>query len=209
MRAAARYLFANPVLFRLIETVQSDTHLGPIADPRSDGFATPTDISAFLEANRRLRDLYPYVDHMIRAFAVGAGSGRYVSMDALRAAARDNSLPQSARDAARYLVDDLAAWRSLSAAGMARGLPGFNVHDLIGRLVDGQAYANDPDEARAFTATLPVPDGGGRGLSITLCSAEGVKALANAALISANGDLTDMHQVIAHIPETTKPPATS
>jgi hypothetical protein len=81
---------------------------------------------------------------------------------------------------------------------------GFTYNSVVALAVDQQAFGSDPAAARQFVLGLPLADRDGHGgLPISLTSDEGVKALANAALIDAQYDLTDQHAVIAHLPETT------
>ena len=80
---------------------------------------------------------------------------------------------------------------------------GFTRNGVLAMAVDQQAFP-DPADAERFVLSLPVADRHGNGgIDITLLSDEGVKALANSALIGADGDLSDQHAVISHLPETT------
>ena len=81
---------------------------------------------------------------------------------------------------------------------------GFTYEGVIALAVDQQAFASDPEAAHRFVLSLPMADrDGNNGLPITLTSDEGVRALANAALLDTRFDLSDQHAVIAHLPETT------
>ena len=125
------------------------------------------------------------------AFDTAAKGGRrdgFISRADLRAASRNRKLPPEARQAAALLL--------------RRNNGGLRRDDLIRRLVDGRAFADDPQAARRFVESLPVASGGRSGLPVGLCSSEGVRALANAALAAAGGSLTAQQRIIAHLPET-------
>lgn len=74
--------------------------------------------------------------------------------------------------------------------------------EAIREAVDGLTHADEPAAARAFVGWLPTAERTAPGIPVTLCSDEAVRALANAALIDAGGDLIATHEVIAHLPET-------
>ncbi|MGH9379437.1 MAG: hypothetical protein ACRD2Z_02305 [Thermoanaerobaculia bacterium] len=196
LRAAAQYLLDNPTLLQLVDT--GNDGRGPWA---ADDRITRQDLAAFLETNAHLRNLVGYEDRLDTA-AKGGDPDGYVSSGDLAAAADDTALPQEVRDAARYLLEHDAARNSvLYPRGPYSG--GFDFqHLLAARLINGQAYAHDPAAAAEFVNQLPVADNGEEGMPITLTSDDGFKALANAALRHAAGDLTETQSIIAHLPET-------
>jgi len=200
LRAAAQYLLDNPTLYGLVDT--GDDGSGPSA---SDGDITSDDLDQFLTANVHFRALRSYVDELDVADE-GGDPDDYVSRDDLEAAAADGSLPDDVRAAAQYLLDHDGAFRSVAdqeeLALYGYGGGGFTVNDLYGRLVNGQAYVHDPEAARDFVTSLPVPEDGGSGLPIYMFGDDGVRALANSGLTATLGDLTDMQEVIAHLPES-------
>jgi hypothetical protein len=197
LRAAARYLLDNPALRALVDGSNDD-------GGDEDGKFAAADLQAFLDANEHLRVVQANF-RLLDTAAHGGDPDGFVSVNDLKQAAENTALPQEVRDAARFLLDHQGVQIQLDAhQDGGRGFQGgFTTNDLIGRLVDGQAYADDPLAAQDFVRSLPVADDGKEGLPITLCRDDGVKALANAGLIGADGDLTDMQQVIAHLPETT------
>jgi len=198
VRAAAQYLLDNPTLRMLVDT--GDDGSGPLAE---DGTIKAADLEAFLATNAHLRVVQDNLGVLDTADDGGDRDG-YVSRDDLEAAADDASLSDDVRAAARYLLDHDAAFTALAGHEEEYffGPGGFTANDLIGRLVDGQAYAHDPAAAERFVNDLPVATDGDEGLPITLTSDDGVRALARAGLASAGDDLTDMQSVIAHLPET-------
>lgn len=196
LQAAAQYLLDNPTLYALVDTGADDR--GPLA---ADDNISRDDLDQFLVANGHLRTLRDHVDQLDVADADG-----YVSRNDLEAAAEDLSLPPEVRVAAQYLLDHDGALRSVTDQeemyrnGVGDG--GFTTTDLLGRLVNGQAYVHDPDAAREFVGSLPTASGGDEGLPVAMSGDDSVRALANSALISADGDLTDMQVVISHLPES-------
>jgi hypothetical protein len=199
VRDAAAHLLDSPTLVRL--AAGGGKHL------TRDGIRT------FVEMNQTVRT----VDQHFALFDTAAKGGKpdgFVSNDDLKATANDQSLDSNVRQAAQWLLDhpeQLLLLGSYSRAKYLGRTPdsnpvvdyrGFARQDLIGRIVDGQAYGDNPQAAERFVNSLPVADHGRPGLPIWLCSTDGVKALANASLISAHGDLTDQQSVIAHLPET-------
>ncbi|MBA3281003.1 MAG: hypothetical protein H0U29_02110, partial [Acidimicrobiia bacterium] len=198
LQAAAQYLLDNPSLLTLVDTgADSD---GPTS---ADDEITRSDIETFLQTNEHLRNLVGYEGQLDIAAEGGDPNGE-VSTDDLEAAAADTSLPESVRSAAQFLLDNDAARRSID-----RDLEGWHpqtdnfAYQLAGRLINGQAYVDDPEAAAAFVATLPVPEGGAEGIPITLVGDDAFMALTNSALSAVDGDLTDTQQVISHLPETT------
>ncbi len=203
VRDAASHLLASPALFDLA------AHLGD-----DDDRLTTSGIATLLDLNAQLRTVEANFEDLDVAHDGGDPDG-HVSDEDLEAAAADPSLPQEVRDAARWLLDHdeargtlggYAATKALSGSlggGFIEDGGGFERLSLIGVLVDGQAYGDDPAGARRFAESLPVADGGGQGLPIWLCSDDGVRALAGAALRDTYGDLTDQQSVIAHLPEST------
>lgn len=175
-------------------------------------FLTRDGITTFVEMNRTVRTID---QHFVR-FDIAAKGGEpdgFVSLADLKAAANDQSLGADVRQAAQWLIDhpeQLAMLGTYSQIKELGGTPvpipyasrGFKRQDLIGRIIDGQVYGDDPEAAERFVNSLPVADDGRPGLPIWLSSTDGFKALANAALTGAGGDLTDSHSVIAHLPET-------
>ncbi len=201
LQAAARYLLDNPTLYTLVDSGADGG--GPWS---SDGDIKRADIETFLQTNEHLRDLVAWsgwADHFDTADEGGDGDG-HVSDDDLEAVASDDSVPQSVRDAARFLLDTPSARLSLSlgAGDDFNFVDGFR-DQVLGRLINGQAYADDPEAAASFVQTLPVASGGGAGLPITLVADDGFEALARAALLGTGTDLTDTQTVISHLPETT------
>jgi hypothetical protein len=204
VRAAAAYLLANPVLFGLAETVNEP---GDVRGARGDGLLSTDDVTTFLAFNAALRT----VGQGFEAFDTAAEGGDpdgVVSLDDLEAMAAGTG---PAADAARWLLDHPTQHDRLTLYEHGGGLyPGstpyggstFTEESLIGLVVDQQAYGDDPAAARNFVLGLPLADDGRAGLPISLCSDEGVKALANSALVDTETDLTDTHAVIAHLPET-------
>ena len=191
LQAAAQYLLDNPSLLTLVDT-GADTD-GPGA---ADGEITLPDIETFLQTNEHLRNLVGYEGQLDIAGEGGEPDGE-VSTDDLEAAAADTSLPEAVRSAAQFLLDNDAARRSID-----RGLDGWHPgtdnfsEQLAGRLINGQAYVDDPEAAAGFVSTLPVPEDGDHGIPIELVGDDGFMAL-------ANGALTETQQVISHLPETT------
>ena len=134
---------------------------------------------------------YATVWEHLAVFDTAAKGGRpdgYISQGDLRTASRNRKLPPEVRQAAALLL--------------RRRDDGLRRNDIIRRLVDGRAFADDPQAARRFVESLPVATGGRTGLPVGLCSSESVRALANAALTAAGGSLTAQQRVIAHLPET-------
>lgn len=198
LQAAAQFLLDNPSLLTLVDTgADSD---GPTS---ADDEITRSDIETFLQTNEHLRNLVGYEGQLDIADE-GVDPDGEVSTDDLIAAAADTTLPQPVRDAAQFLLDNDAARRSID-----RGLDGWHpgtdnfAYQLAGRLINGQAYVDDPEAAAAFVTTLPVPEDGDHGIPIDLVGDDGFMALANVALSAVDGDLTDTQQVISHLPETT------
>ncbi|WCO65831.1 hypothetical protein PO878_15110 [Iamia majanohamensis] len=202
LRAAARYLLDNPTLRDLVDTGADGT--GPLG---ADGDISRDDLDQFLATNAHIRALRDHVDALDTA-ADGDDPDGYVSRGDLEAAAEDMSLPEDVRVAARYLLDHDGAFRSvadqeeLGRGVYGYGAGGFTVTDLYGRLVNGQAYVHDPDAAREFVTSLPVASDGGQGLPVDMSGDDSVRALAGSALTAALGDLTDMQEVISHLPES-------
>lgn len=203
LRAAAQYLLDNPTLYGLVDTGADDRGPG-----YADGDISRGDIDGFLEAQGHFRALEGWVDELDTA-AHGGDPDGYVSRNDLEAAVEDMSLPQAVRDAARYLLDHDGAFRSVADQEELGATPwapfgggGFTATDLIGRLVNGQAYVHDPEAARNFVIDLPVADDGGQGLPVTLSGDDSVRALAGAALFATGGDLTETQAVVAHLPES-------
>lgn len=197
-QAAAQYLLDNEGLWDLAETA-ADVR-GPMA---TDGRATKEDLQSFLETNRHLRALEGYEDAIDTA-AEGGDPDGHVSSEDLEAAAADETLPDEVREAIQHLIDDPAAQAALYHSPDLGLYHDFTFREVVvGRLVNGHAYAGDPAASADFVAGLPVPEDGGEGLPIELVSDDGFEALANDALTAADGDLTDTQAVIAHLPETT------
>lgn len=204
LRDAAQHLVDSPHLFALTAAV-GDT--GDVVDV--EGIAT------FLALNTQLRVVEDHFGALDIAHE-GVDPDGHVSDEDLEAAAADASLPQEVRDAAQWLLDHdrargvLGGYEATKAfadsdlgPGFIMNGGGFTRNSLIGVLVDGQAYGDDPAAAEAFVNGLPVADDGGQGLPIWLASDDGVRALAGAALRDTFGDLTDQQSVIAHLPEST------
>jgi len=200
LRAAAQYLLDNPTLYGLVDT--GDDGSGPVA---ADGDITRSDLDEFLVANAHLRALRDHVDELDVADEGGDPDGE-VSRDDLEAAAADESLPDDVRAAAQYLLDHDGAFRSVAdqeeQALYGYGGGSFTTTDLLGRLINGQAYVHDSDAARDFIASLPVASDCGEGLPIHMSGDDSVRALANSGLTATLGDLTEMQAVIAHLPES-------
>lgn len=214
LRDAARYLLDNRLLLSLASIVDGTE---PYEIRPDDARLTPEGIRLFLEFNQSLNAVALDFDRLDVA-AHGGDPDGYVSVNDLRAAADDPSLPRELRDAAAFLLANgrlsqrIALYEQANANRMVgSGHPsypmttdpsGFSRNGVIALAIDQQAFP-DPVDARRFVESLPVADGHGNGgLPITLTSDEGVRALANTALLDAP-DLTDQHSVIAHLPETT------
>jgi hypothetical protein len=215
LRDAARYLLDNRLLLSMASTIDS---AAPYEIEPDDARLTAGGLGLFLQFNHSLDTVALNFDRLDTA-AHGGNSDGYVSVNDLRAAAADQSLPAQVREAASFLLAhgnltqrmefyDRANFNRLTRDQMA--VPdhlgtdpmGFHRDGVIALAIDQQAFP-DPDDARRFVMTLPVADAYGHGgLPITLVSEEGTKALANSALIGAHGDLTDQHGVISHLPET-------
>ncbi|HEY3141447.1 MAG TPA: hypothetical protein VGJ86_09965 [Acidimicrobiales bacterium] len=204
--AAARYLLANPVLWGLAENVES--YVDPLGR-RGDGLLSANDIRSFLEFNVNLRIIQQNFDAYDTADDGGRPDGR-VSMNDLKAMAAGSG-PMAA--AAQYLLDHepqrlrLLNYEAAKQSGgnipLGMSPTMFTRNSVIGLSVDQQIYGDDPEAAHNFVRGLPVASGGHQGLPIWLCSDEGTRNLANAALMDTVGDLTETHGVIAHLPETT------
>lgn len=222
LRAAAGWLLANPVLRAQLSVIDRPVAVG---DPRRDRTFTRDDLHAFLRADDALRTLALHRDLLDVAAGDGPPDG-HVGVDDLEAAAAGGR-PEVAA-AARYLLDhplltqrlayhhlaterraDPVAtpielgWLDPSTGERRLRASGFDLDGLLALAVDQQAFGDDPVAARALVLSLPVADGRDPGLSIRLLGAEGVAALADAALAAAGTGLTDVHAVIAHLPETT------
>lgn len=216
LRDAARYLLGNRLLLSMVSNVDQPTAYEIQPD---DAALTADRLRVFLEFNHSLNTValnFPALD----TAAHGGDPDDYVSVNDLRAAADDRSLPREVRDAASFLLANgmltqrMALYESanvnrMTYNHMAVSTPltddpsGFGRNGVIALAIDQQAFP-DPEDAERFVLTLPVADAyGNGGLPISLVSDEGAKALANSALIGADGDLSDQHAVIAHMPETT------
>jgi hypothetical protein len=183
-----------------------------------DARLTAGGLGLFLQLNHSLTTVALDFDRFDTA-AHGGDPDGYVSVNDLRAAADDRSLPAEVREAAAFLLAHGALTQRVSFYEQANfnrltrdylAVPdhltddpvGFRRNGVIALAIDQQAFP-DPDDARSFVMTLPVADAYGHGgLPITLVSEEGTRALANTALIGAHGDLSDQHGVISHLPET-------
>jgi hypothetical protein len=163
------------------------------------GHLGPAGAAAVSRGGTRRHDLsraagmraYATVWEHLRAFDTAAKGGRpdgYISRADLRAASRNRKLPPEAREAAALLL--------------RRGTRRLRRADIVRHLVDGRAFAADPEAARRFVESLPVAHNGRPGLPVGLCSTEGVRALANAALAAAGDSLTAQQRIIARLPET-------
>jgi hypothetical protein len=216
LRDAAQYLLSNRLLLSMASLINDDQ---PFEIEPDDARLTADGISTFLQFNHSLNAVALNFDSLDTA-AHGGDPDGYVSVNDLRAAADDSSLPQDVQDAAAFLLANGALTQRIQAYeranvnrltydygfasyGMTDDPSGFNRNGVIALAIDQQAFP-DPGDARRFVQTLPVADAyGNGGLPITLTSDEGVKALANTALLDARNDLTDQHEVIARLPETT------
>ncbi len=216
LRDAARYLLDNRLLLSMASMI--DEPYAYEVEPE-EGRLTADGIARFLEFNHSVNEVALNFD-LLDVAAHGGDPDGYVSPNDLRAAADDMTLPAGLRDAATFLLANGMLTQRMQAyehANLARmtydhmmaGQPltdavsGFNRNGVIALAIDQQAFP-DPADARRFVLDLPVSDAyGNGGLPISLVSDEGVKALANSALIDAKGDLSDSHAVIAHLPETT------
>lgn len=201
-RAAAGHLVANPVLFGLAETVGSRTDtLGR----HGDGNISASDIRSFLELNVHVRTLEQNFDGFVGAHDHHQIDDRITREDLQELAAGTGPLAATAQ----FLLSNPAAFSRVANYEAAKKLGGYNHsgvisrNSVIGLVIDQQAYGDDPDAAREFVTGLPVPERGQQGIPIWLASDEGTRHLANTALIAAEGDLSDTHSVIAHLPETT------
>jgi hypothetical protein len=215
LRDAARFLLDNRLLLSMVSNVDRPTAYEIEPD---DANLTADRLRLFLEFNHTLNTValsFPALD----TAADGGDPDDHVSVDDLRAAAADESLPREVRDAASFLLANgmltqrMALYENANVNRMTRNTMalrpltedpwGFRRNGVIALAVDQQAFP-DPEDAERFVLTLPVADAyGNGGLPISLVSDEGAKALANSALIGADGDLSDQHAVIAHMPETT------
>ncbi len=225
LRGAAGYLLANPVLLSQLSLVRQPVAFDPGAE--DVGFDAE-DVRLFIELNATLRVVVGRFAELDTAHEGGQPDG-HVSVDDLEAAAADADLSDDVRAAALWLLDHPMQTQRLALyeiAGTHREDPvaprlelygaydaytgettyeasGFNRDGALALAVDQQAFAGDPAIARRFVADLPIATGGAQGISIFLCSDEGVRALANAALRDVQWDLVGQHEVIAHLPETT------
>jgi hypothetical protein len=210
VRAAARYLLDNPTLFGLAETMHDSW------DPNGadilgggDGRISEEDIRAFLELNAHLRTLEQDFDTFDTAAHGGDADGIVSRNDLEAIAAGSGPLATTAQ----YLLDNDTAYRRLANYEQAKEFngvyaaqyPQFEItrNSVIGLAVDQQVYGDDAEAARRFVTSLPVASDGDEGIPIWLCSDDGTKSLANAALLDTLGDLSDAHTVISHLPETT------
>lgn len=216
LRDAAQYLLDNRLLLSMVSIVDRPTAYEVEPD---DATLTAAGLELFLRFNHSLNAValdFPRLDNA----AHGGEPDGYVSVNDLRAAAADASLPAELRDAATFLLAngmltqrmqayEHANFGRLTYDTMRDSYPltdepsGFTREGVIALAVDQQAFP-DPEDAERFVLTLPVAEANGSGgLPITLVSDEGTKALANSALVGVHGDLTDQHAVVAHLPETT------
>ncbi|MGH9185552.1 MAG: hypothetical protein ACRD0U_07040, partial [Acidimicrobiales bacterium] len=217
LRDAAAYLVANRLF--LSQASIADQPLSYEVRP-DDAMLTAAGITTFLQYNGAIRSVALNFDRLDTARHPDQDPDGYVSVNDLRAAADDESLPQSVRDAASFLLAngmltqrlasyeranvDRMTYNSYGEYTLTDDPMGFTYDSVVALAVDQQAFASDPAAAHRFVLSLPMADEhGDGGLPITLTSDEGVKALANAALTDAQHDLTDQHAVIAHLPETT------
>ena len=216
LRDAAQYLLDNRLLLSMVSIVDQPTAYEVEPD---DATLTPGRLALFLEFNHSLNAVALHFPRLDTAAHGGEADG-YVSVNDLRAAADDTSLPTELRDASAFLLAngmltqrmqayEQANFSRLTYDTMRNSYPltddpsGFTRDGVIALAVDQQAFP-DPEDAERFVLSLPMADAHGNGgLPITLVSDEGTKALANSALVGAHGDLTDQHAVIAHLPETT------
>jgi hypothetical protein len=215
LRDAARYLLDNRLLLSMASNIDSTL---PYEIEPDDARLTAGGLGLFLQLNHSLTTVALDFDRFDTA-AHGGDPDGYVSVNDLRAAADDRSLPAEVREAAAFLLAHGALTQRVSFYEQANfnrltrdylAVPdhltddpvGFRRNGVIALAIDQQAFP-DPDDARSFVMTLPVADAYGHGgLPITLVSEEGTRALANTALIGAHGDLSDQHGVISHLPET-------
>jgi hypothetical protein len=216
LRDAARYLLDNRLLLSMASIVDDPQAFE--VEPE-EGRLTADGIRQFLQFNHSVNEVALNFD-LLDIAAHGGDPDGYVSPNDLRAAAEDPSLPAGLRDAASFLLANGMLTQRIQAyerANLARmtydhmlggqtltdDVAGFNRNGVIALAIDQQAFP-DPADARRFVLDLPVSDAYGHGgLPLSLVSDEGVKALANSALVDARGDLSDSHAVIAHLPETT------
>ncbi|MGH8908063.1 MAG: hypothetical protein ACRD0K_16495 [Egibacteraceae bacterium] len=166
MRDAARHLLDSPTLRKLATG--------------GGAYLTREGITALIDMNRRLRTVdqhFPLLD----TAAKGGDPDGFVSLGDLEAAAGNPSLPADAREAAQWLLDhpeQLGLLGTYSQIKELGGAPvpipytpgGFSRQDLIGRVIDGQVYGDDPEAAERFVNSLPVADDGRPGLPIWLGS---------------------------------------
>ena len=219
LRAAARYLIENRLLLSMVSIVDQPV---PYEIEPDDVALNAGRISMFLEFNHSLNRMALDFDEFDAAGQDPGDADGYVSEDDLRHVADDASLPQSTRDAAAFLLANpmltqrLMLYEQANVSRMTydhmrtsnvqmddENVWGFTRNGVLAMAVDQQAFP-DPEDAERFVLSLPVADRHGNGgIDITLLSDEGVKALANSALIGADGDLSDQHAVISHLPETT------
>jgi hypothetical protein len=156
-----------------------------------DALLTRRDVLRHQAAMRAYATAWEHLRLFDTAAKGGKPDGRISRAD-LAAVAGNRKLAPDVRKAASLLL------RRLEDEG--RG--SLRRDDVIRRVVDGQAFADDPAAARRFVESLPVAAAGRKGLPVGLCSDDGVKALANAALIGAGDSLSAQQRVIAHLPET-------
>lgn len=197
LRSAARYLLDNPTLYDHAEAASSDY----TAD--TDGTLSRDDLQTFTAMQPQLAVLARNFDVLDTAHEGGDGDD-YVSQDDLEAVAASTTLPLALRNAARWFLDhpdQLRAVGTTQPSSWGDG-KGFRYDDLVSRAVDDQVFTDDPAAAADFVRSLPFPGPGGTGLKVGLVSDDGFASLANASLIDAGGDLTDVNAVISHLPET-------
>jgi hypothetical protein len=217
LRRAARWLAGNPVLLADLAAIDRPV---AVADPRADHRFTVADVDAFLATNEALRVLVRERAALDTA-AHGGDPDGHVSVADLEAMAE--APRRDWRDAARFLLDhpiitQRLAWAHLATSRrrdpLATPIELGGLDPISGErslapagfalAVEHQALVAAPAAARAVVRSLPLADGRHPGVSIQLLESEGVIALAGAAVRAAGGSLTEVHEVIAHLPETTE-----
>lgn len=199
LRDAAQYLLANPTLYARAETMHEDYY------GDTDGTLSRDDLTTFVAMQPQLAVIAQNYRLLDTADEGGDPDG-FVSEDDLKAAAASTTLPVALRTAAQWFLDhkqqrQLIMQTTETDRFWGEG-GGFSYHDVVSSAIDDQVFTDDPAAAAAFVKSLPFPKPGETGLPLGIVSDDGFKSIANAALIDANGDLTETHDVISHLPET-------
>lgn len=228
VQRAAQYLVDNPTVFRLAQAADDSRNSRPRRNVLSplppdlawktkiyDGRMSKDDLEAFMQARMDLKLIYPKrIFDVIDVARRGGEPDGWISKNDLMAAADDKDLADEVRSAVRRLGEHPHRWNWLDGEDWEGGSWAYgdtgprDVDDKFDRmrlhayLVNAQVDVDSAKRAFSFVTGLPTADDGKSGLNRRLFYDDGVRALAGAAWVHADGDLIKEQKVIAHLPET-------